>query len=233
MKIKLSFSVLLIILCFCTSNLFGQDETLPTMVFEENLFDLKNFVIPTRVFELENENQAQIELAISNDGITTEVNYKSGNRILFNLLKREILGRLSFDRSENKERRVILNFEFDEKSRTINTQPYNLALKVEKIKIAKDYPKHWKNGITKCPVHGEKLKVDLQPIMYGLILRLPTYFFSSDRKTLFPYTMDYIRGGCEIGQDKYMETTYCEKCRVARDEWVRNQTKKIPQRISN
>jgi hypothetical protein len=69
-----------------------------------------------------------------------------------------------------------------------------------------------------CPVHGELLRTEQVPILYGLY-RHPSDYHQA-RKELFPRANAVAYGGCLVGPRKLQAIRYCEACRIAMASWA-------------
>ena len=69
----------------------------------------------------------------------------------------------------------------------------------------------------RCPVHGEKLKLDIVPIIYGKLLVDEDYLDAE--KTQFPNANTRFLGGSVVKEETKAEVLYCPKCREAEAKW--------------
>jgi predicted neuraminidase len=71
----------------------------------------------------------------------------------------------------------------------------------------------------RCELHGEELKPDIVPVVYGLP-ELAPFFFKAERE-LFPHAATVSFGGCitYAGQPTQEEVHYCSECRKAKLQW--------------
>jgi hypothetical protein len=69
----------------------------------------------------------------------------------------------------------------------------------------------------RCPVHGEKLKLDTVPILYGILMIDEDYLEAE--KTLFPNANTRVFGGDLVQEETKAEVLYCPKCREAEAKW--------------
>lgn len=100
----------------------------------------------------------------------------------------------------------------------------------------------------RCPLHGEKLKLDVVPIMYGLpaaelrhnnvdivslmhnAWRKLTYresYFEAER-VRFPKSQKQAYGGCMAGDERKAEVLYCQRCRDIETKWRKKHPKSRP-----
>lgn len=64
--------------------------------------------------------------------------------------------------------------------------------------------------IEHCPVHGTKLEDRRLPVRFGLPERDEE--FESARRVLFPYSNEWIGGGCEPSDDVPDHAPVCDEC---------------------
>src|SRR5215813_9141000 len=69
----------------------------------------------------------------------------------------------------------------------------------------------------KCKVHGEKLKLDLVPILYGKLTVDADYIKAAE--TQFPNANTRFFGGSVVKEETKAEVLYCPKCREAEMRW--------------
>jgi len=70
---------------------------------------------------------------------------------------------------------------------------------------------------TACEVHGEQLLEDTVPIVYGLLAFPPGYIGASMAE--FPWSNEWVGGGCIVGDEEAMQVLYCPACRAAEARW--------------
>ncbi len=69
----------------------------------------------------------------------------------------------------------------------------------------------------KCKVHGEKLKLDVVPILYGKLMIDEDYMHAQEKQ--FPNANTRFLGGCIVEETTEAEVLYCPKCRDAEAQW--------------
>lgn len=84
----------------------------------------------------------------------------------------------------------------------------------------------------KCKVHGEKLREDSVPIIYGMPIYDPKY--GEARGKYFPNGNSKVAGGCEVwkGMPEKVQVRYCQKCRDAEVKWLKKQRGKTADNLS-
>ncbi len=219
--ISLSFMLIFSVVCVLSQE---TPRLLPLKNIENNDY----YTIPKRAFELSNEKQTVVELTVTKEGFVLDVDFVGGNEILANITKQDFLRRLEFEESTLDVRKVTLTLETDLLMKKLIFKPYNIELNIQKLKIKKSYPKHFKEGISECEIHHEILKKDLIKILYGLIAYAPIdILFYNETKGLFPNDNDSFLGGCVVQSEKFVETAYCPKCRAAKKDWNKKKWEEI------
>ena len=72
-----------------------------------------------------------------------------------------------------------------------------------------------------CDIHMERLRRDVVPVRYGLIM------LSKDEVQAFirfPHAKREVLGGCLVSSRRTKEVWYCTKCREAEDKWLREKS---------
>jgi TonB family protein len=103
-----------------------------------------------------------------------------------------------------------------------------------------------------CRLHGERMKLDVVPILYGLPRATITYrtvdvisFLQNIKRTLtkresyseasarlFPSSNMIGYGGCMVSYEIKTEVLYCAKCRAIEAEWRRQHPKRGPEAVA-
>ena len=78
-------------------------------------------------------------------------------------------------------------------------------------------PTNFREGKTRCRVHGILLKTDRVQIIYGL-MGFKVGYLEAEKK-LFPNSHKKAFGGCLVEATKFAEVAYCPKCRRAESKW--------------
>jgi hypothetical protein len=79
-----------------------------------------------------------------------------------------------------------------------------------------------------CPVHRKRLRVDVVPIEYGLVVLSP-----EDTSKAFPNSSWVYYGGCVVDCYKKAEVLYCLDCRKGELKWRTKQGKQVGRRQPN
>ena len=67
---------------------------------------------------------------------------------------------------------------------------------------------------SRCEVHhGQRLRLDLVPIHFGIFSVIPGRN-SEDERSRFPNAWPWAGGGCVVGPQKLTEVAYCRACRI-------------------
>jgi len=80
-------------------------------------------------------------------------------------------------------------------------------------------PEGFREGKSRCKVHGTLLKKDRVQIIYGLVGFKVGYLEA--QKKFFPNSSKEALGGCIVESTKFAEVAYCPKCRRAEARWNR------------
>jgi len=119
-------------------------------------------------------------------------------------------------------RTVRLSFVFVPESTEVLVKPYEIKLSLgppppDTLSLL---PETFREGESRCKVHGVLLKKDRVQIIYGLVGFKVGYLEA--QKKLFPNSNKEAFGGCIVESTKFAEVVYCTECRKAEARWDRN-----------
>lgn len=94
--------------------------------------------------------------------------------------------------------------------KSITLYIYALCLLIVACSPVEDY----RTDVTVCPVHNVDLKEDKVPINYGLVMPDKNRWLNK----YYPYSAEFVEGGCIVGKAKQALVRYCPECRKAKKQ---------------
>ena len=76
-----------------------------------------------------------------------------------------------------------------------------------------------------CPVHKAQMRIARAPIVYGLLMVRPTDPPRDVRSREFPFALDYLAGGCVVGDYTEAKIYICPDCQHAEKQWRKTHSK--------